>query len=91
MCTLTSMNQQSKYWTGAHTKHRLQYHLVFIPKYRHRVLQGKVAERLEVLLHQACEMNRWEIHEFSIQPDHVHLLLQASPSKSVAHIVQILK
>lgn len=36
-------------------------------------------------------MNRWEIHEFSIQPDHVHLLIQAPPSKSVSYIVQILK
>jgi len=48
-----------QYWSGAHTKHRLRFHLVFIPKYRKRVLEGKVAARLEQLLRQACEVNRW--------------------------------
>lgn len=36
-------------------------------------------------------MNRWEIHELNIQPDHVHLMIQALPKDSVPHIVQILK
>lgn len=44
----------SRYWTGAHTRHRLLVHLVFIPKYRHRVLHGAVAARLEVLLRQVA-------------------------------------
>ncbi len=65
-----------KCWSGAHTKHRLRYHLVFIPKYRKRVLEGKVAARLEALLRQACEVNRWSLEELAIQPDHVHLLVQ---------------
>ena len=38
-----------KYWTGGHTKHRLMYHLVWIPKYRRRVLRGKVAVRPEAV------------------------------------------
>ena len=82
---------EAKYWTGAHTKHRLQLHLVFIPKYRQRVLEGKVAQATEALLYQACEVNRWYIHEMSVQSDHVHILIQVEPNKSIAQIVQILK
>ena len=50
------------YWTNAHTKHRLRVHLVWVPKYRRRVLQGLVATRLDALLRQAAEVNRWQIH-----------------------------
>jgi len=79
------------YWTGAHTRHRLKYHLVWIPKYRKRVLRGKLVGRLKRLLFQASEVNGWEIQELSIQTDHVHLLVQIGPEKSVATIVQIFK
>ena len=34
------------YWTGGHTKHRLRFHLVWVPKYRRRVLTGALAQRL---------------------------------------------
>ena len=61
------------YWTNAHTKHRLRVHLVWVPKYRKRVLQGQVALRLEELLRQAAQVNCWQVHELAIQPDHVHL------------------
>jgi len=79
------------YWSGGHTKHRLRYHLVWIPKYRKRVLEGKIAARLEAVLRQACEVNDWYLHELSIQPDHVHLLLQTHARESVARVVQRLK
>jgi len=81
----------AKYWSGAHTKHRLQYHLVWIPKYRKRVLLGKVAVRLQDLFREAANVNRWVIHELNIQRDHVHMLIQVEPSVSVAKVVQVLK
>lgn len=80
-----------RYWTGAHTTHRLRYHLVFVPKYRKRVLAGPVAMRLEVLLREACEVNGWHLHELSVQSDHIHLLVQISPRESVSSVVQRLK
>jgi len=62
-----------------------------VPKYRKRVLAGPVAVRLEALLREACEVSDWHLHELSIQPDHVHLLVQISPRESVASVVQRLK
>ena len=69
----------------------MQYHLVWIPKYRKRVLIGKVAVRLRELLYEAAEVNRWWIHELSVQKDHIHMLVQLRPDQSVAHAVQIFK
>lgn len=79
------------YWTGAHTKHRLMYHLVWIPKYRKRVLRGNIAKRIEELLHQCAEVNEWRIDELSIQPDHIHMLVQLKPNISVSKVVQLFK
>ncbi|MBI2026514.1 MAG: transposase, partial [Deltaproteobacteria bacterium] len=33
---------RGNYWTGTHTKHRLKYHFVWVPKYRKRILRGKI-------------------------------------------------
>ena len=81
----------ARYWRGAHTRHKLQYHLVWVPKYRKRVLRGKIAYRLKGLLYDGCKVNRWWIGKISIQDDHVHLLLQLQASDSIAEAVRILK
>ena len=81
----------AKFWTGAHTKHKLRVHLTWIPKYRKRVLIGKIAIRLRHLLYAACRINRWWIGEIGIQKDHVHVIIQISPDDSIAHVAQILK
>ncbi len=66
-------------------------HLVWIPKYRKRVLRGKIAGHLKKLFYQACEMNGWWIDELAVQEDHVHMLIQLKPDKSLAEVAQILK
>ena len=80
---------EREYWTGAHTKHRLKYHR--IPKYRKRILSGKLAVRSDELLKQACDINRWKIEELNIQTDHIHILIQLRSDKSLAKTVPILK
>ena len=81
----------ARYWSGAHTKYKLQVHLVWIPKYRKRVLRGKIAVRLKGLLYEACRLNRWWIGEISILDDHVHVMIQIKASDSVGEVVNILK
>ena len=75
------------YRTGAHNTHRLHVNLVFIPNYRRRVLTEPVATRLMSLLREAYEVKAWGLSETSNQPDHVHLLLQISPTDSVASVM----
>ena len=80
-----------KYWTGAHTKHRIRLHLVFVPKYRRRVLRGKIVKTLQRLFYESSQMNGWWIHELNVQEDHVHMLIQIKPSQSISKVVQRLK
>ncbi len=81
----------NKYHSGAHTTHRLMYHVVWIPKYRKRVLRGPLAGRLYELLRQCAEVNGWTVVELNVQVDYIHLLVQLPPKEAVAHAVQLMK
>ena len=83
--------KQSKYNHGAHTVYRLQYHLVWIPKYRKRILRGDVVLRLKKLFYECAAMNDWWIAKLNIMPDHVHMLVQLPPTTTVANAVKIFK
>lgn len=85
------MNHEGKYWTGAHTKHKLMVHITWIPKYRKRVLNGAIAKRIEELLKECAEVNNWRIDELNVQPDHIHMLIQLVPSISISKMVQLFK
>ena len=85
------MRSKGKYWSGAHTKHRMLYHIVWIPKYRKRVLKGEIADRIKELLEECATVNRWEIDELSVRVDHVHMLIQLRPDISVRKVVQLFK
>ncbi len=64
---------------------------MWIPKYRKRVLRGKIVIRLKRLLYEAYKINRWWISELSREEDHVHMMIQIKPSESIAEVVPILK
>lgn len=81
----------SKYWKGAHTKHKVMYHIVWIPKYRKRVLQGVIADRIKELIIECADVNRWRVDEINVQPDHVHILVQLRPDVSISKSVQLIK
>ncbi len=55
----------------------LNYHFVFIPKRRKKVLIGAIAQRLQELICEVCNENRWKIIAMEIMPDHVHLFLMS--------------
>ena len=54
-------------------------------------MKDKLAHRLEDLLKECADVNRWKIHELSIQVDHVHMLVQLRPNVSVSRAVQFFK
>ena len=67
-----------------------KYHVVWITKYRYKVLRGRVAERARDLIRQFCEGRDVVIVRGAVLPDHIHLLLSApadlSPEKLVKYI-----
>lgn len=62
----------------------LKYHLVWITKYRKKVLYGQVAERLRDLLREICKTKDVEIIKGSISKDHVHLFVSVPPYLSIS-------
>ena len=67
------------------------YHIVWIPKYRKRVLKGAIATRIEELVQECADVNRWRVDEINIQPDHVQILIQLRPDVSISKAVQLIK
>ena len=79
------------YRVGAHTKHDLKVHLVWIPKYRKPVLQGPVAVRVRDLIRQIAMEHELEIVSGKVARDHVQVLLSYKPYQEVSKIAQGLK
>ncbi len=70
---------------------KLAYHLVWCPRYRKRILTGKIATFVEQELRRICEANTWTIGALNVQEDHVHLFLSAPPSVAPSQIAHALK
>jgi len=71
------------YWLGLH--------LVWCPKYRRRVLGGRVARRLDELIEQIAAEHGWQIVAHDVMPDHVHLFLRVGPTDAPAAVVRAFK
>jgi putative transposase len=69
----------------------LNYHFVWIPARRRKVLVGPVAPRLEALLREAAQRLEYEILYMAIQPDHVHIFIAAPPTLGPDQIMFRLK
>jgi putative transposase len=77
--------------SGSHCRYSLQYHLVWIPKYRRSFLVGEIAERLKEILKQIARDYRIHIIAMEVMPDHVHMLVEAPPKYAPAKIAQLFK
>lgn len=69
----------------------LGLHLVWCPKYRRRVLGGRVARRLDELIEQIADEHGWQIVAHEVMPDHVHLFVRVGPADAPAAVVRAFK
>ncbi len=74
-----------------HATYNINYHLVWCPKYRKKILIGKLKEIVEETIKEVCKQRGWELQEVSIQEDHIHIFLSAKPIFSPMFIVKVLK
>ena len=81
----------TEYRRSAHAVYDLKYHVVWITKYRYKVLKGRVAERTRDLIRQICESRDVVIVRGAVSPDHIHMLLSAPADLSPAKRVQYIK
>lgn len=75
----------------SHSKYRCQYHIVFSPKYRRKVIYGKLRKEIGEIIRKLCKEKKVELIEAEACPDHIHILVSIPPYLSVAQFMGYLK
>ena len=82
---------RSKYKKLSHVVYKCDYHIVWTPKYRYRVLFGEVKSLVEKDIRMLCERKGVEVIELNVQIDHVHVVVSIPPKVSVSVMMGTLK
>ena len=75
----------------AHSSYRCQYHIVFAPKYRRKVIYGTLRKDIGEILRKLCAQKDVIILEAEACPDHIHMLVSIPPHISIAQFMGFLK
>ena len=71
--------------------HFLNYHFVWCPKYRRKVIVDAIKKRLEELIRQKCQELKCDVLALTIMPDHIHLFVKANPQLAPNQIIGKIK
>lgn len=82
---------KTEYKSTKHIVYSNKYHIVFCPKYRRKVLVGKIEKRLKQLIKQICKEKQADLIECEIMPDHVHILVEINPLFGIHKLVRFIK
>jgi len=74
-----------------HTKWECKYHIVFIPKYRKKVLYQQLRRELGAVFRDLARRQESEIVEGHLMVDHVHMLISIPPKHSVSSTMGFMK
>ena len=69
----------------------IQYHIVWCVKYRHKILKGKIEEKLKELLYSISNENNFTIVTMENDVDHINLLIDCTPQHYIPNIIKALK
>ena len=75
----------------SHVRWDCKYHIVFIPKYRRKVIFGKLRSNIGVILRDLCRQKGVEVLEGYAMPDHIHMCLKIPPKYAVSYIIGFVK
>ena len=75
----------------AHTKYNCTYHIVFIPKYRRKVMYGEIGKEVGEILSIVCKITGIHLIKGGICPNHVHLYVSIPPKMSISDVMSKLK
>ena len=81
----------SNYKTLQHSEWECKYHVIFIPKYRRKVLYGKLRQHLGEVFRRLARQKESEIEEGHLMSDHVHMMISIPPKYAVAQVVGYIK
>ena len=81
----------SRFRKLSHALWHCQYHIVWVPKYRHRILGGEIGREVGECIRTFSAQKEVEIIEMNIQPDHIHLVVMIPPKVSISDYCGIVK
>lgn len=74
-----------------HCVYKINLHIVFVTKYRRKVINAEILKRLEDIFSKLCQNQKSELIELGGESDHVHLLIDISPDIAPSRLVNTLK
>ena len=80
-----------KYKKLSHVIYKCDYHIVWVPKYRLRILKGVIKTLIERDIRLLCDWKRCEVQELNVREDHIHLLVSVPPKVSISKLMGVLK
>jgi putative transposase len=75
----------------SHSKWDCKYHVVFVPKYRRKVIYGDIRKALGPIFHELARQKECRIVEGHLMSDHVHMCIAIPPKYAVASVIGFLK
>lgn len=80
-----------QYYSKNRKKYLLLYHVIFVVKYRKKILSLRIAETLKISLLDIESNSRFKISEMEVDQDHLHLMIDSDPTLSISQIVRRIK
>jgi putative transposase len=75
----------------AHTRWNCTYHIVFIPKYRRKIMYGETRKDIVEIIKKLCEMKQVTLIKGSVCKDHIHMYLGIPPKLSISEVMAYIK
>ncbi len=74
-----------------HTEYNCTYHIVFVPKYRRKVMYGQLKQEVGQILSTVCKITGIQLIKGGVCPDHVHMYISIPPKMSLSSVMSKLK
>jgi putative transposase len=87
----SGVNMKTHLRKGAHAVFKIQFHIVFVTKYRKNVINQAILTKLQEVFIRVCEKRKCELLEFNGEENHVHLLVDAHPDNNISQLISSLK
>jgi len=81
----------SKAHKGSHSIYSIYLHLVFVTKYRRKIINAEMLQRMAEIFQRVCAKNGSKVLEIDGEVDHVHLLIDLHPDNNISQLVASLK
>lgn len=88
---MNTYKKNKEYHSSKHLVYKCHCHVIFCPKYRHKILIGKVAERLKELCYEIADTYDFEIIEMETDKNHIHILISCNPRFNIMSCLTAIK